>query len=373
VAVLDFTSALYLGISHASHDLRPFGALTTGAPAALREPPEATWIAASLASLVGLERATLARSTLHAFWDLFTVYGREPTRILADAGSYPIARWGAERAILKGAELVTFRHHDVAALGQMLRRPRTPHERDWIVVDGFCTGCGRLAPLAEYLALAREVGARLVVDDTQALGILGEGRSSDAPFGYGGGGSLRATGSAGPEVLLVASLAKGFGAPLTMIGGNRAAIAHFEAMSQTRVHSSPPTLADLHAAERALAVNRESGDQRRFRLVALVTRLRRGLRRLGLNLGPTSFPLQSIRATSGIRLPHLNRGLGTLGVNCVLRRPGCANAIDLAFLITAAHLSRQIDDALLAVASALPGAAVSSPMQSHHKYITEIS
>ncbi len=364
--MLDFTSALYLGIRHGSEDLRPFGALTTGAPAALREPREARSIADSLAELVGVERATLARSTLHAFWDLFTVYGREPARILADAGSYPIARWGAERAKLRGAELVTFQHHDPAALGQILHAPRTRRGRDWIVVDGFCAGCGRLSPLAEYLALARKVGARLVVDDTQALGILGTGRNPDAPFGHGGGGSLRATESTGLDVLLVSSLAKGFGAPLTMIGGNRAAIERFEAASQTRVHASPPTLADLRAAERALAVNREEGDRRRFRLISLVTRLRRGLRRLDLDLAPTSFPLQSVRAASGIGLPTLYRRLGAQGVNVVLRRPLCLSAIDLAFLVTAAHLPKHIDDAIAAVANALAGARVSVRGQWRH-------
>jgi len=354
--VLDFTSALYLGICHGSQDLRPFGALTTGAPAALREPHEAATITAGLAALVGVERATLARSTLHAFWDLFSIFDSEPGRILADAGSYPIARWGAERAVLRGAEFVTFRHHDPGALKQLLRRPPAGKGRAWIVADGFCAGCGRLSPLAEYLALAREAGARLVVDDTQALGVLGEGRGPETPYGHGGGGSLRASESAGSELLLVASLAKGFGAPLTVIGGTRMTIESFESKSQTRVHASPPSLADLRAAERALAVNREEGEQRRLTLLASVARLRRGLRRLGLALAPTSFPLQSIRGSVGLSLPALYRQLGRLGVQAVLRRPVCVNATEIAFLVTAAHLPKQIDDAIRAVATALPAA-----------------
>jgi len=367
--VLDFTSALYLGIRQGSEDLGPFGALTTGAPAALREPREAASIAVELAALVGVERATLARSTLHAFWDLFTVFGAEPARVLADAGSYPIARWGAERARLHGAELTSFRHHDPAALDRRLRSS-TRKGRAWIVVDGFCAGCGRLAPLADYLDLARRAGGRLVVDDTQSLGILGEGPTSKMPYGRGGGGSLRATAIADPDLLVVSSLAKGFGAPLTMIGGDRLSIERFEAGSQTRIHASPPTIADLRAAERALAVNRENGDWRRLKLVSLVARLRQGLRRLGLDLIPTSFPLQSVRQANTIPLPTLYRHLRKLGVEVVLRRPVCASAIDLAFLVTATHLPKQIDLAVRAVATVLSGTAAFSAisgMQVRHQ------
>lgn len=368
--MLDFTSALYLGIGHGSQDLRPFGALTTGAPAALREPHEATSIAVALAELVGVERVTLARSTLHAYWDLFTVFAGEPAHILADAGSYPIARWGAERAKLRGVEFRTFRHHDPTALDRLLRSPLRKG-RPWIVVDGFCTACGRISPLAAYLALARRVGGRLVIDDTQALGVLGAGRNLESPYGRGGGGSLRSTQSTGPDVVLVSSLAKGFGAPLTMIGGDRETIERFEGLSQTRVHASPPTFADLRAAERALVVNREEGDYRRFKLVALVTRLRHGLRRLGLVLTPTAFPLQSVREAPGSPLPALYRRLGALRVNVVLRRPACASAIDLAFLVTASHLPQQIDDAIDAVAMALSDGAASASGRWRHEQSTE--
>src|SRR5580765_1180101 len=66
------------------------------------------------------------------------------------------------------------------------------------------------------------------------------------------------------------------------IRGAAAAIDRFEAASETRVHTSPPSMADLHAAERALRINRDSGEKRRRRLAALVARFRHALGRLGL-------------------------------------------------------------------------------------------
>jgi 8-amino-7-oxononanoate synthase len=99
---LDFTSALYLGCRHAHGALRPWAQLTTGRPAALERAPEAERIAAALAQLMRLERAALAPSTLHLYWDLFDVLARDGIAIYADASGYPIARWGIERVTAKG-------------------------------------------------------------------------------------------------------------------------------------------------------------------------------------------------------------------------------------------------------------------------------
>ena len=96
--MLDFTSVLYLGIRHAHHTLRPWAQLTTGRPAALEPAPEAVAVAQDLAQLLGCERAVLAPSTLHLYWDLFDVLANDRIAIYADAGIYPIARWGIERA-----------------------------------------------------------------------------------------------------------------------------------------------------------------------------------------------------------------------------------------------------------------------------------
>jgi 8-amino-7-oxononanoate synthase len=77
--VLNFTSALYLGLRHPSWSLRPWAQLTTGAPAALAPPPGARMVADMLAALQGCERAALAPSTLHLFWDLFGMVGSRPS------------------------------------------------------------------------------------------------------------------------------------------------------------------------------------------------------------------------------------------------------------------------------------------------------
>ena len=64
MAMPDFTSVLYLGMSHAHHDMRPWRDLTTGRPAALASSYRAVRLAESLAHFMGHETAARGTSTL---------------------------------------------------------------------------------------------------------------------------------------------------------------------------------------------------------------------------------------------------------------------------------------------------------------------
>lgn len=362
--MIDFTSALYLGLRHPSASLRPWAQMTAGRPAALASPPMARKVAGDLAALTGTERATLARSTLHAFWDLFVILTRDSKAIYVDAGTYPIARWGVERATARGVRAHVFEHHDPAALRERLRREIRSTVRPLVLTDGVCPTCGGSAPIGDYLDAVRRYGGRLVLDDTQALGILGGSPGEDAPYGRGGGGSLRWSGIGGPDVLLVSSLAKGFGVPVAMIGGSGKEVARFEAESETRVHASPPSFADLHAAERALQVNTARGDARRSRLAALVGRFRAGLTRLGLVSEVSLFPVQSLAPIPRVAAPALYERLLRAGIRAVLHRPPCRPDPTVSFLITAAHTPGAVDRALAELAGIVETGVVSAPLRS---------
>src|SRR5436190_18022397 len=246
--MIDFTSALYLGMRHASASLRPWTRLTTGVPAALDSPPEAEDVARRMAALQGCEAGLVGTSTLHLFWDLVLMMASSGMAIYTDKGTYPIARWGVERAAGRGIPTSTFRHHDPDALTRQLRLPSGRGLPPLVVADGICPGCGGALPIPQLLDSIRPSGGILILDDTQSLGIMGESPNSRSPFGTGGGGSLRWHDAAGEDVVLVASLAKGFGVPMAVLSAASDVVARFAAQSETRVHSSPPSLAHLHAA-----------------------------------------------------------------------------------------------------------------------------
>jgi len=340
--MLDFTSVLYLGMRHTRDALSPWAQLTTGRPAALEPAPEAERVAQELAQLLRCERAALAPSTLHLFWDLFDVLASERIAIYADAGTYPIARWGIERAAAKGVRAATFPTHDPAALEDLLQRDRGAGYRPVVVTDGLCPATGRTAPLPDYLSLVRGESGYLVLDDTQALGILGRDPGRAAPYGRGGAGTPAWHGVEGPELIMASSMAKGFGAPLAVIAGNAELIAKFENLSLTRVHSSPPSLAVINAAERALAVNEQRGDSLRSHLEKLVRHFRDALRQIGLSAQGGLFPVQTLTAIPGVDPERLYRRLLSFDVRAVLHSARYMPGAALSFLITVMHTRSDI-------------------------------
>jgi 8-amino-7-oxononanoate synthase len=348
----DFTSSLYLGLRHASAMLMPWNTLTLGKPAALREPPGATHVAAEIARLQGCEAGVLLPSTLHLFWDLFGVLAAERLSILCDASLYPIARWGVERTRLTATPVQEFPHHDVSAAMAAACQGRRRGRKLVIVTDGFCPMCGSVAPLAEYADIARRFGGYLVVDDTQSLGILGAAPETPRAYGTGGGGSLQWHGISGPHILVGSSLAKGFGAPLAVLAGSRRLIERFRREADTPIHCSPPSLAAIHAARHALEVNRQNGEWLRSRLKRRAVLVRHHMARAGLRpCSDLPFPVQTFDAPEGIKLEILHRRLRAHGVLTVLVRACVALKTRLALIVTACHSIADVDylgDAALA-------------------------
>jgi 8-amino-7-oxononanoate synthase len=352
VAVPDFTSALYLGLRHPSSSLRPWTHLSLGKPSALEPPPGATDVAAEVAALQGCEAGTLVPSTLHLFWDLFGILAREPVRIYLDSGTYPIARWGVERAAALGIPVHPFPHHDSAAARRMIERDISTGRRPVIVADGFCPGCGTAAPLARYLQCVAPYDGYLVIDDTQALGIFGVPRAG-APYGSGGGGSLRLQGIDSAKVILGSSLAKGFGAPVAALCGSKAVLRQFESCSETRVHASPPSVAVIHAAEQALSINSRCGDALRQQLMRRIHHFRGEIRTLGLRLAGGIFPVQTLASDAALDITELHRRLLVAGVRTVLHRDRIRRTTRLSFLITAGHRLEEIEHAVAALQAAV--------------------
>ena len=349
---LDFTSSLYLDFRHDSRSLRPWSQLTTGRPAALVRPPGSEPVAGRLARLQGCEAATLAPATLHLFWDLFGLWAGRRVAIYLDAGTYPIARWGVERAAGQGVPVRRFPHQDAEALRRLLQK-EAGNRQPVVVADGICTACGCAAPIADYLEVTRQAGGLLVVDDTQALGILGHSPGPGRPYGQGGGGSLRYSGLGGPDVLVVSSLAKGFGAPLAALSGSDELIREFEAQSETRVHCSPPSVAAIHAAEHALMLNAEVGDARRVQLAQRVQQFRRQLAAAGLAADGGLFPVQTLKPASHLDARRLHERLFNLGVRTVLRCSHDGKEARLSFIITARHRPGDIERAVKALEQAM--------------------
>jgi 8-amino-7-oxononanoate synthase len=361
--VPDFSCALYLGLRHSSGELRPWSQLTTGTPAVVRRVPGAAIVARRLAALQGCQATTLLPSTLHGAWDLAGLLDAARDTLLMDAEVYPVLGAAAVRARAHGVRVARFAHHDPVALERRIREdPRRPV----VLVDGLCPACGGPAPLPAYLVAVRRRGGLLVIDDTQAVGILGAPGGAVAQWGRGGGGSLRHHGlERAPGLLVLASLAKAFGAPLAAMSGSARLVDRYLEHADTRVHCSPVSVADLRALERALAVNRADGERLRVRAARAIRRLRRGLRELGIDAEGGLCPVQALPPLPPATAAKLHRHLLEANVRSVSQSwAGGAQAREV-FVLTARSSDADVDAALDAIAGA-PGLALLSRARPRH-------
>ena len=84
------------------------------------------------------------------------------------------------------AQVLVYRHRDMDHLDWLMRR-HGGSGRWLIVTDSVFSMDGHIAPLQEIIGLAREYGARTIVDEAHAVGALGpEGRGAIAQAGLEG-------------------------------------------------------------------------------------------------------------------------------------------------------------------------------------------
>jgi len=90
-------------------------------------------------------------------------------------------------ARLSGGVRRIFQHNDMADLERVLSRTRTADAGTLIAVDGVFSMHGDICDLPEIVRLAERYGARVLVDDAHATGVLGERGSGTAEhFGLKG-------------------------------------------------------------------------------------------------------------------------------------------------------------------------------------------
>lgn len=87
-------------------------------------------------------------------------------------------------AVLSGARRRTFVHNDMDSLETILTRSSSRGERTLIAVDGVFSMHGDICDLPRIVDLASAYGARVLVDDAHATGVIGpQGRGTAAHFG----------------------------------------------------------------------------------------------------------------------------------------------------------------------------------------------
>jgi 8-amino-7-oxononanoate synthase len=175
-------------------------------------------------------------------------------------------------------EMRRFNHNDMEHLDRVL--DQLPDDAGkLVVVDGVFSMGGDIAPLPEIVAVCKKHGARLMVDDAHAVGVLAGGRGTAAHFGL-----------TDQVDLTMGTFSKSFASLGGFIAGAEEVIHFIQHTSRPLIFSASMPPAAAAAVLAALDVM-ESEPERCERVLEIGDRMRAGFRELGYNVGNSQTPI----------------------------------------------------------------------------------
>ncbi len=202
---------------------------------------------------------------------------------LVGRGDFVITDKDDHASIVDGCRLAfgrvrRFRHSDMAHLERVLAG--LPEDAGkLVVVDGVFSMGGDIAPLPEIVPLCQKYGARLMVDDAHAMGVLGGGRGTAAHFGL-----------SDQVDLTMGTFSKSFASLGGFIAGSADAIHYIQHNARSLIFSASMPPANAAAALAALEVMQEE-PERIARVNQIGECMRTGFRQLGFNVGVSETPI----------------------------------------------------------------------------------
>ena len=237
---------------------------------------------------------------------------------------------------LSYAKMLRYRHNDMDELERRLQQ--VPDNAGCLIVtDGVFSMGGDICNLPEIVRLARQYGARVMVDDAHGLGVIGKGgRGTASYFGLE------------DEVDVVMGT---FSKSLASIGGYMAASA--DVVDYVR-HASRPYIfcasippASCATAIEALHILREQPELPE-RLAALARHMREGLKRRGIAIRESTTPIIPIYTHDAVTTLTIAKELYDEGVyvNPVLPPATHPSECLLRTSYMATHTEALLDEAL---------------------------
>jgi 8-amino-7-oxononanoate synthase len=202
---------------------------------------------------------------------LGTILGPGDT-VIADKGDHASILDGC---LLSGAKLRVFRHNRLDLLEKQLTRAQSDGGGVLVVVDGVFSMEGDIAPLPEIAELAGRYGARLMVDEAHALGVLGAR----------GAGSCELLGIEDRVDLRMATFSKSLASCGGVIAGPADVIDYLRIQSRPFMFTASGVPASVGAALAAVRICRSDEGRELFaRVLDNARYLNRGLHALGLRV-----------------------------------------------------------------------------------------
>jgi len=244
---------------------------------------------------------------------------------------------------LSGAEVKTFPHKNLAALERYLDRLSPKFHGRLVIVDGVFSMDGDIAPLPEMVEICRKYGARLMIDEAHATGVIGEhGHGSPEHFHLEG------------RIDIVAgTLSKALGGVGGFACSTKEVVEYLRYYSRSYMFSTalpPAVTASLIAALDVI----DSEPELRERLWWNIRYFREGLTSLGFNLGESETAIFPIIIGDDWKVKEMTRLLHEDGVfvNAVFYPAVARRLSRIRMSLMATHTKEDLDQTIAACARA---------------------
>jgi 8-amino-7-oxononanoate synthase len=293
-----------------------------------------------LADWVGLEAALVFTTGYAANLGLIgALVGRDDAAVVDSAAHASLV----DGARFSEGTLRAFRHNRANSLRRTLRSWREQPDAGGVLVavDGIYSMEGDWAPLPDIAGVCQDFGARLLVDEAHALGVVGPR----------GAGTAAATGVR-PD-LIMGTFSKALASCGGFVAGPRSVIDYLKVTSRPLMFTASGVPAALGAALEAARIA-QAEDWRREAVTVRAERLRAGLAGLGLAVATRiQSPIVSVRVGDNWEAGLLWKALIDEGVytNCAI--PPAVPRAMLRASVMATHREEDIDRALEGFGAAL--------------------
>ncbi len=243
---------------------------------------------------------------------------------------------------LAGARLVRYRHADADDAARNLEEHADESARLLLLTDTLFSMDGDVPPLAALADMADARGARLLVDEAHAIGVLGPT----------GAGLVEALDLGGRVAASVGTLSKALGGIGGFVAASREVCDLIVNRARSFIYTTALPAAACEAARAALAIVRAE-PERRERLLALAEHLRGRLAEEGFDTGRSAGPIVPIVVGEPERALQLAAALLERDIFCPAIRPPSVppGTSRLRVSLTSEHLEEDVERLVEALAA----------------------
>ena len=181
-------------------------------------------------------------------------------------------------ALMSAGTMRRFRHNDLGSLEQTLSKIPADAGK-LVIVDGVYSMGGDMAPLPEIVAICKQFGARILVDDAHGIGVTGNGHGTPTHFGLT------------DEVdLIMGTFSKSFASIGGFIAGDEQIVHYIQHHARSMIFSAALPAPNVMAVLTALDII-ESEPEHVEKLWDNADYMREGLKALGYDTGGSNTPI----------------------------------------------------------------------------------